>query len=87
MSEEPTLDDPVRKRQVVTLLLKLSPFTFALCYVLAWAQGAATGHAVLIAVVGAGMCLGAALAIHIMGSKAWMAAVALKIAAMLVAKR
>jgi hypothetical protein len=81
------LDDPVKKPRVVRALAVLTPFIFVLCYVLAWAQGAAPRHGLLIAVVGAGMCAGAAVVIHLMGSRSWMALVALKVALLLVGKR
>jgi hypothetical protein len=87
MADMHPLDDPEKKAKVVGRLLKLSPLVFALCYGLAWVQGAENKHSLLIAVVGTALCLAAALAIHVLGSKSWMALVALKIAVMLVGKR
>ncbi len=82
-----SLDHPEKKAKVVRALLWLTPFTFVLCWFLASVQGAEPRHSLLIAVIGAAMCLGAAGAIHLMGSKSWMALVAVKIALLLVGKR
>lgn len=82
-----SLDHPEKKGKVVRTLLWLTPFTFALCWFLAAVQGAEPRHCLLIAAVGAAMCFGAAVTIHFMGSKSWMALVALKLAIMLVGKR
>lgn len=87
MTDRNDLDDPVKKAQIVGLLLKLSPLAFGLCYFLAWIQGAEPRFCLLIAAVGAGMCLGAAGAIQLLGSKSWIALVALKIALLLATKR
>lgn len=57
MTDRNDLDDPVKKAQIVGLLLKLSPLAFGLCYFLAWIQGAEPRFCLLIAAVGAGMCL------------------------------
>lgn len=84
MSEPHPLDDPSKKRRVVRLLAVLAPAMLVFCYVLAWLQGAQPAYAGLIGLAGCLLCLGAAAAIQIMGSKAWMALVALKIAALLV---
>ena len=81
------LDDPEKRWKVVRTLLILSPFLFVFCYLLAWVQGAETRHSVLIAVVGTAMCLVTAGVIHVMGSKSWMALVAVKIALMFVKRR
>ena len=81
------LDDPQKRWKVVRTLLILSPFLFVFCYLLAWAQGAETRHSVLIAVVGTAMCLATAGVIHVMGSRSWMALVAVKIALLLVKRR
>jgi hypothetical protein len=89
MSEEKThiLDDPEKKPRIVRALLWMTPVTFALCYGLAWVQGAETKHILLIAFAGSGLCLAAAFVIHVMGSKSWMALVALKVAIVLVGRR
>jgi hypothetical protein len=89
MSEEKPhpLDYPEKRARTVRLLLWLTPFTFLLCYGLAWVQGAETKHCLLIAAVGAALCLAAAGVIHFMGSKSWMALVAVKIALLLVGRR
>ena len=84
---QPSLDDPVHKARVVRLLFLLTPVTFLLCFFLAWVQGAAMQHVLLIAGVGAAMCFGAGIVIQLMGSKSWMALVAIKIAVLLVGKR
>ncbi|MGE0499438.1 MAG: hypothetical protein AB7I79_09290 [Rhizobiaceae bacterium] len=81
------LDDPEKKPRIVRALVWMTPAIFALCYFLAWIQGAGPRHCLLIAGVGAGMCASAALVIHVMGSKSWMALVALKVALLLVGKR
>lgn len=87
MSEPHPLDDPVRKAKVVRLLLILTPVCFVLCYLLSWVQGAETRICVLIGAVAAVMCAAAAGVIHLMGSKSWMALVAVKIALLLIGKR
>jgi hypothetical protein len=87
MADMHPLDDPEKKAKVVGLLLKLSPFAFALCYALAWVQGAEAKHCLLIAAMATALCLAAAFVIHVMGSKSWVALVALKIAVLLVGKR
>jgi len=89
MSEEKPhiLDDPEKKPRIVRALLWLTPATFVLCYFLAWVQGAETKHILLIAFAGSGICLAAALVIHVMGSKAWMALVAQKVLMLLVGRR
>lgn len=67
------LDDPEKRRRVVRLLLMMSPGVFVFCYLLAWVQGAEPRHSLLIAAVGAAMTAGAAVAIHLFGSKAiWL---------------
>ncbi len=85
--EQPSLDDPDRKAKVVRMLLILTPVCFVLCWVLAWVQGAPQGTILLIAAVGGGMTLAAAGAIHVLGSKAWIALVMVKVALALAAKR
>ena len=88
MAQEPLdLDDPVKKRRVVRALLFLSPALFVFCYILAWSQGAAPRHTQLIAAIGMCLAMGAAAAIHLLGSRAWMAAAALKIALLFVSRR
>lgn len=84
MTEPHPLDDPHRRARAVKALLVCAPFTFAGCFLLAAVQGAEARHSLLIAAVGTAMCLAAALVIHLMGSKSWMALVAVKIAMMLV---
>lgn len=81
------LDDPEKRWRVVRALLILSPFLFVFCYLLAWVQGAEARYSLLIAVVGTAMCLATAGVIHTMGSKSWMALVAVKVALMLVKRR
>ncbi|MGB3502411.1 MAG: hypothetical protein WBA44_12365 [Mesorhizobium sp.] len=73
--------------RAVKALLICAPFAFFGCYILAWLLGAAPAHAGLIAVVAVAMCLGAAAAIRILGSKAWIALVVLKVALLLVSRR
>jgi hypothetical protein len=87
MSEPNPLDDPDKRWRAVKALLVCAPFTFVGSYILAWLQGAQTQHSVLIAVVALAMCLAAAGVIHLMGSKSWMALVAVKIALLLVGRR
>ncbi len=77
------LDDPEKKRRTVRTLVVLSPGIFVLCWLLSWVQGADGGTSLLIAAVGAGMCLGTALTIQLLGSHSWIMLVAVKIAAML----
>ncbi len=83
----PSLDDPAHKARVVRLLFLLTPATLLFCFILASAQGAAMQHVLLIAGAGAVMCFGAGVVIHLMGSKSWMAVVAIKIAVLMVGKR
>ena len=45
-------DMPEQRQRVASLLLKLSPLMFVLCYVLAAVQGAKWQQSLLIAVVG-----------------------------------
>ena len=87
MTEPHPLDIPEKRWRVVRLLLLFSPVMFAGCYLLALAQGAEPRFCLLIAAVGAAMCLSAALVIYIMGSKSWMALVAAKLALLLMVKR
>ena len=87
MSEPHPLDDPVKRGRVVRQLVFLSPLLFAFSYWLAWIQDAEPRHCLIIAGVALAMCLGAALAIRLMGSKSWMALVAVKIALLLVGRR
>jgi len=85
-AEQPkqSLDDPVYRGRAVRALLVTSPFAFIGCYLLAWVQGAATGHALVIAAAALGMCLAAAAAIHVMGSRAWIALLVVKSVLLLV---
>lgn len=62
-------DTPEQRQRVASLLLKLSPLMFVLCYVLAAVQGAKWQQSLLIAVVGTLMCLGAAGVYKLRGSK------------------
>ena len=62
-------DMPEQRQRVASLLLKLSPLMFVLCYVLAAEQGAKWQQSLLIAVVGTLMCLGAAGVYKLRGSK------------------
>ena len=71
MSEEqPSLDDPAQRWKTVRTLLVLTPFLFVGCYLLAYWQGAAPRHALLIAGIAGAGCLGTAGAIHLLGSQA-----------------
>jgi hypothetical protein len=81
------LDDPAKRPRVVRLLLILSPLAFFLSYALAWMQGAEPRFAALIGGVAAAMALAAAVAIHLLGSKSWIALVAVKVALLLVVRR
>lgn len=62
-------DTPERRQRIASLLLKLSPVMFVLCYLLAAVQGTKWQHSLLIAVVGTLMCLGAAGLHKLRGSK------------------
>ncbi|MGQ3354032.1 MAG: hypothetical protein ACT6XY_06965 [Phreatobacter sp.] len=62
------LDDPAVKRRLVVLLLKLTPFAFVLCWVLAALQGAPAFTCTVIAGAAAGATLGAAVSIGLFGS-------------------
>jgi hypothetical protein len=62
------LDDPAVKRRLVILLLKLTPFAFVLCWVLAALQGAPAYTRTVIAGAAAGATLGAAVSIGLFGS-------------------
>lgn len=62
-------DTPEQRQRVAALLLKLTPFAFVLGYVLAAVQGARWQDSLLIAVVGAAMCLGWAGLYKLRGSK------------------
>ena len=59
-----------RARAAVRPLLVLSPAMFVLSYVLAAVQGAIWQHSLVIAIIGTLGCLGAALVLHLRGSKA-----------------
>lgn len=84
MAEPHPLDDPETRWRAVKALLVAAPCSFAGCYFLALIQGAETSLCLLIAGVATALCLAAALVIHLMGSKSWMALVAVKIALLLV---
>ena len=62
-------DTPEQRQRVAALLLKFTPVMFVFCYVLAAVQGAKWQHSLLIAVVGAAMCLGWAGFYKLRGSK------------------
>jgi len=62
-------DTPEQRRRIATLLLKLSPLMFVLCYVLAAVQGARWQDSLLVAVAGIFLCLGAAGLYALRGSK------------------
>ncbi len=62
-------DTPERRQRIASLLFKLSPVMFVLCYMLAAVQGTKWQHSLLIAVVGTLMCLGAAGLHKLRGSK------------------
>jgi len=85
--ERHALDDPEKNARVVRALLICAPFAFVGCYILAWLQGAETRHSVLIAAVAFAMCLAAAFVIRVMGSKSWIALVALKIVVVFFGRR
>ncbi len=69
MSPSP-LDTPEGRRRMVRALVVISPFAFALAYVLAWVQGAEPWYALLLgATLGVG-CLIAAALFHVAGSNA-----------------
>ena len=87
MTEPHPLDDPERRRSVVRTLLILSPFLFIGSYLLAAVQGAPPRESLLIAGVALAMCLGAALVIHLMGSKSGWALVVVQIVLALAKKR
>ncbi len=73
------LDTPEGKRRVVRTLLFVSPFGFALAYVLAWVQGAEPRLALLLGGVMLSGTLAAAALIHVAGSNARYALVAIAI--------
>lgn len=62
------LDDPEVKRRLVSALVKLTPFLFIGCWILAALQSASASHSTLIAGVAAAGALGTALSIHLFGS-------------------
>lgn len=62
------LDDPEVKRRLVSQFLRLTPFMFIGCWLLAALQGASASHSTLIAGVAAAGALGTALSIHLFGS-------------------
>jgi hypothetical protein len=64
------LDTPEGKRRLVRALLFVSPFGFALAYVLAWVQGAEPWYALLLGGVMLAGCLAAAALFHVAGSNA-----------------
>lgn len=65
---EESQQSPDQIRRVVCNLLIVSPFLFVGSYVFARMQGAMWEHALLIAVVALGMCLGAALLYRLRGA-------------------
>ncbi len=64
------LDTPEGKRRAVRTLLFVSPFGFALAYVLAYVQGAEPKLALLLGAITLAGCLVAAALIHVAGSNA-----------------
>ncbi len=87
MTEQKSLDDPVQQARVVRALLIASPFMFVGCYVLAAIQGAEPYYALIIALTGIAMTLGAALAIRLLGSKSKWALVVVQVVLMLLAMK
>lgn len=77
------LDTPEVRRRVVRTLLFVSPFAFALAYGLAAVQGAEPGLALLLAGVMLAGTLAAAALIHVAGSNARYALVAIAIVRLL----
>jgi len=73
------LDTPEGKRRVVRALLFVSPFGFALAYVLAYAQGAEPKLALLLGAITLAGCLIAAALFHVAGSNARHAMIAIAI--------
>jgi hypothetical protein len=73
------LDTPEGKRRLVRALLFVSPFGFALAYVLAWVQGAEPWYALLLGGIMLAGCLAAAALFHVAGSNARYALVAIAI--------
>lgn len=73
------LDTPEGKRRLVRTLLFVSPFGFALAYILAWVQGAEPKLALLLGAITLAGCLIAAGLIHVAGSNARYALVAIAI--------
>jgi hypothetical protein len=73
------LDTPEGKRRLVRTLLFVSPFGFALSYVLAYVQGAEPRLGLLLGAITAAGCLIAAALIHVAGSNARHALVAIAI--------
>jgi hypothetical protein len=69
MAEQPEMT-PERQAHLVKVLLVVSPFAAAFCYWLAWIQGAEPSSSALIAGVMFAGCIGAALLVHLRGSKA-----------------
>lgn len=73
------LDTPEGKRRMVRTLLFISPFGFALAYVLASVQGAEPWYALLLGAIMLVGCLAAALLFHVAGSNARYALVAIAV--------
>lgn len=87
MTKQTSLDDPATRASVVRVLLIATPCMFVGCYVLAFVQGAEAFYALVIALAGSAMSLGAALAIYALGSNAKWALVVVQIVMMLLAAR
>jgi hypothetical protein len=66
---EKAQQSPEENRVVVPRLVILAPFLFVGSYLFALLQGAVWEHALLVASVALGMCLGAALLHRFRGSK------------------
>jgi hypothetical protein len=78
MSPSP-LDTPEGKRRLVRVLLFVSPFGFALAYGLAYVQGAEPWLALLLGAITVAGCLIAAALVHLAGSNARHALIAIAI--------
>jgi hypothetical protein len=73
------LDTPQGKRRLVRVLLFVSPFGFALAYGLAYVQGAEPRLALLLGAITLAGTLVAAALVHVAGSNARYALVAIAI--------
>ena len=82
-----SLDDPAFKARVVRLLVVLSPFAFAGCFVFAALQTGRARDALVIGVAALAICLGAAGTIQLLGAKAKYVAMAIVAIAALIGRR